>query len=66
MREYLIRHRINKIPADALLEQKTQVLENIYKELEERGYHHSEVYVIINEVICENLRNLKDRLKNIL
>ena len=64
MKNY-IKYRIKQIEL-APLEVQKRTLENLYKELEERGYNHLEIYTMINEVIINNLKGLNNRLKNLL
>jgi len=42
---------------------KTPDLELIYKDLENLGYHHTRIYVEINEVILENISKIIDKYK---
>jgi len=42
---------------------KTPDLELIYKDLENLGYHHTQIYVEINEVILENISKIIDKYK---
>ena len=64
MKNY-IKYRIKQIEL-APLEVQKRTLENLYKELEERGYNHLEIYTMINEVLIENLKELNEKLKNLL
>ena len=64
MKNY-IKYRIKQIEL-APLEVQKRNLENLYKELEERGYNHLEIYATINEVLIENLKELNEKLKNLL
>jgi len=48
------------------IKEKTRILKDIYKELEERGYSHLEIYSMINEVIINNLKRLNKKLKDII
>ena len=48
------------------IREKIKILKDIYKELEERGYNHLEIYEMINEVIINNLKGLSSKLKNLL
>ena len=42
---------------------KSPNLENIYKEMMKRGYHHREIYATINEVVVENIKKILDEYK---
>jgi len=60
-----IKYRLKLVENKSLREQK-EVLEDIYKELESKGYNHLEIYAMVNKVIIENLKELNERLKNLL
>jgi hypothetical protein len=61
MIEY-VRHRISKIDNSQPIEEQKKVLEDIGKELMERGYTHFEVYALINRAVSQNLTDLKIKL----
>jgi len=44
------------------MDSKKDILNDIYKELESKGMHHSEIFTLINEVIIEKLLKLKQDL----
>ena len=64
MKNY-IKYKLRQIELKPLEVQK-RVIENLYKELEERGYNHLEIYATINEVLIENLKELNEKLKNLI
>lgn len=61
MLEY-VKHRLNKIKGTEDLQELKRIVSSIYKELEEKGYSHTEAYVLINQACCEKMRALKAKL----
>jgi len=62
LKEY-IKFRLNN-RKKFTVEADKKLLQNIYNEMEKRGYHHSEIYATINEVIIENIKKLTKKLKH--
>lgn len=61
MDEY-IKHRLDKLVPGTPIERQIEVLNDVYAELEGRGYPREVVFAMINECICEKLRRLQKRL----
>lgn len=61
MKDY-IAHRLSKIPKGASAIEQKKVLEDIYRELESKGFQHYEIFILINEVVCSNLHELRKKL----
>lgn len=58
MKDY-IRFKLNKLTGTNE-EEKTSILEEIYKELLEKGYRYEQIYTMINEVVIENVMRAFD------
>lgn len=64
MYEY-IKHKIKKLNSSVPLETQVSVIKSIYTDLEDRGFHHAEIYTMITQVILENIKEYERELKKL-
>jgi len=60
-----IKFRLSKL-YNQPVEVQRKGLEKLYRELEERGIHHTAVFCLVNEILCENLKRRASELKSLL
>jgi hypothetical protein len=57
-----IKFRLEKAFNKSEIEQR-EILFDIYKEMEKRGYKHLKIYNTINEVLLDNVKDIIEKFK---